>query len=191
MITRTGLSINVQETVQSITPVDQDCFEVQTTKGTYTSRRVVIAIGRRGVPRKLGIPGEDAGHVAYALRDPEHFTNNTITVVGGGDSAVEAALALADQPGNAVALSYRKDKFARCKPANLDRIQAAFDRGLVEPLLSTHLTEISETHITYKDAAGAIQTRANEFVFVFIGGELPTPFLKACGIAIDTKFGTP
>ena len=191
ILDKTGLTVNLQETVKAITPTDDGCFDVQTTKGEHKTRRVIIAIGRRGIPRKLGVPGEDAGNVAYALRDPEHFTNNTITVVGGGDSAVEAALALADQEGNNVAISYRKANFSRCKAANQDRIQKAIDSGTVTPLLETNLKEITSAHISYVDAEGELHTRPNEFVFVFIGGELPTPFLKSCGIEIDTKFGSP
>ena len=191
IITKTDLSINLLETVQAVTPTEDDCFEVKTTKAVYKTRRVIIAIGRRGVPRKLGVPGEDGSNVAYSLRDPEHFSGNKITVVGGGDSAVEAALALADQPGNDVALSYRKENFSRCKPANMDRIHAAFSDGTVTPLLKTNLKEITTERISYADESGTLNTRDNEFVFVFIGGELPTPFLKACGIKIDTKFGTP
>ena len=191
ILKQTGLTVNLHETVQSITPTQDDCFEVRTSKGAYKTRRVVIAIGRRGIPRKLGVPGEDAGNVAYSLRDPEHFTNNTITVVGGGDSAVEAALALADQPGNSVALSYRKANFSRCKAANQDLIRKAIESGTVTPLLETNVKEISTHQISYVDAAGDLHTRDNEFVFVFIGGELPTPFLKSCGIEIETKFGTP
>ena len=189
VITKTGLSIQLKETVQTIKSLSGDCFEVHTTNGIHKTRRVIIAIGRRGVPRKLGIPGEDASNVAYALRDPEHFTHNKITVVGGGDSAVEAALALADQPGNEVAISYRKENFSRCKPANMDRIHAAFENGTIQPLLQTNLKEITKSTISYIDAAGELHTRANEFVFVFIGGELPSKFLKDCGIEIDTKFG--
>lgn len=190
ILAKTGLSVNLQETVQAITPTSDGCFEVRTSKDTHKTRRVIIAIGRRGIPRKLGVPGEDAGNVAYALRDPEHFTNNTITVIGGGDSAVEAALALADQEGNDVAISYRKANFSRCKAANQDLIRKAIDSGTVTPLLETNLKEISSEQITYVDASGELNTRPNEFVFVFIGGELPTPFLKACGVEIDTKFGT-
>lgn len=188
---KTGLQVNQQETVLALTPTEDGCFSVETTKAKYKTRRVILAIGRRGVPRKLGIPGEDAGNVAYALREPEHYVDNKIMVVGGGDSAVEAALALAAQPGNTVALSYRKAHFARVKPANAERIRAAIDTGQVEPLLETNLHAITPTEVTYVDAQGDLQTRDNEFVFVFIGGELPTALLHACGVAIDTKFGTP
>ena len=191
ILEKTGLSVNLQETVQSVSRTPDDCFEVRTTKDTYKTRRVIIAIGRRGIPRKLGVPGEDAGNVAYALRDPEHFTENAITVVGGGDSAVEAALALADQPGNNVAISYRKANFSRCKAANQDLIRSAIDAGKITPLLETNLKEITTDKISYVDAAGELHTRDNEFVFVFIGGELPTPFLQSCGIQVDKKFGTP
>ena len=191
IILQTELSIQLQETVQSIVPTQDNCFEVHTTKGRHKARRVIIAIGRRGVPRKLGIPGEDAENVAYALREPEHYTGNKITVVGGGDSAVEAALALADQPGNHVALSYRQAHFSRCKPANAEKIKAAIHGGVIHPLLNTNLEAISKSSISYVDAGGNLLTRANEYVFVFIGGELPSEFLQSCGIEIDTKFGTP
>lgn len=191
VITKTGLTVQLRETVKSVSALPDGCFEVHSTADTYKTRRVVVAIGRRGVPRKLGVPGEDAGNVAYALRDPEYFSNHKIVVVGGGDSAVEAALALAEQPGNQVSISYRKSNFSRCKPANVARIQSAIGAGNITPLLQTNLKEITEKSVTYVDEAGEIITQENEYVFVFIGGELPTTFLKDCGIEIDTKFGVP
>jgi thioredoxin reductase len=104
---------------------------------------------------------------------------------------VEAALALADQVGNEVRISYRNENFSRCKPANVDRIQSAIDAGQVEPLLQTNLKEITDSTISYVDAGGELHTLQNDYVFVFIGGELPTKFLKDCGVQIETKFGAP
>jgi thioredoxin reductase/Pyruvate/2-oxoacid:ferredoxin oxidoreductase delta subunit len=191
IIETTGLRLNLNETVQSVTLTDDKCFKVQTSKDTYKTKRVILAIGRRGIPRKLGVPGEDGSNVAYSLREPEHYEHNKITVVGGGDSAVEAALALADQVGNEVRISYRNENFSRCKPANVDRIQSAIDAGQVEPLLQTNLKEITDSTISYVDAGGELHTLQNDYVFVFIGGELPTKFLKDCGVQIETKFGAP
>lgn len=191
MIQKTGLQVNTAETVQSVTPTADECFIVETTAAQYKTRRVILAIGRRGVPRKLGIPGEDSPRVSYALREPDQFTHNKIIVVGGGDSAVEAALALAEQPGNQVWISYRKAQFSRLKPANHERVQAALTAQTLDVLWTTTLTEIEEGHVVYTDASGRPYTQESDYVFVFIGGVLPTKFLTASGIAIDTKFGTP
>ncbi|MDX1547319.1 MAG: NAD(P)-binding domain-containing protein [Rhodothermales bacterium] len=168
-----------------------DCFVVETPGETIKTRRLILAIGRRGTPRKLGIPGEEAPNVAYALLEPEQFAGNRVTVVGGGDSAVEAALALAGQPGTTVRLSYRKDKFNRLKPLNQERIEEAVMGGRVEFLRATNLTEITRETVTYEDAGGTAHTIPNDYVFVFIGGVLPTGMLKDLGVQIDTKFGEP
>ncbi len=191
MIDKTGLKVNTNEIVESVNPTPDGCFRVQTSAATYKTRRVILAIGRRGVPRKLGIPGEDSCNVSYSLREPDHFQDNKIIVVGGGDSAVEAALALADQPGNEVWISYRKEQFSRLKLANMDRAHAALSAEKLNVLWATTLTEIDEREVVYTDAYGRQYRKESDYVFVFIGGVLPTKFLDACGIAIDTKFGTP
>ncbi len=191
VIARTGLRVNSGETVVSVTRTPDECFTVETNRGRYKTRRVILAIGRRGVPRKLGVPGEDLPKVAYALKEPEAYRNDRILVVGGGDSAVEAALALAQEPGNQVTISYRKDKFSRLKPANLERVERAIASRAIDVLWATNVVEIQPELVVYKDASGATHTLANDYVFVFIGGELPTKFLAACGVEIDTKFGEP
>jgi thioredoxin reductase len=165
---------------------------VKTSRGSYRAKRVVLAIGRRGTPRKLGIPGEDLPKVMYALVEAEAFHNDKIMIVGGGDSAIEAALALSAQPGNRVTISYRQDKFARIKPANRERIDKAVANGAVQIFWKTNLVAITPTHVRYReDATKAVREIPNDYVLIFAGGELPTAFLKACGIAIDTKFGAP
>ncbi len=189
MIDTTGLKVHTGEVVQAATPTEDDCFMVETSADTYKTCRVVLAIGRRGIPRKLGIPGEGGENVYYSLAEPEHFAGQQITVVGGGDSAVEAALMLADQPGTMVRLSYRKDQLSRIKPMNLERFEAAVTSGAIEPLWATNLTGIAPSEVTYTDADGQAHTLPNEDVFIFIGGELPTAFLEACGIAMDMHFG--
>jgi thioredoxin reductase/NAD-dependent dihydropyrimidine dehydrogenase PreA subunit len=192
IIDKTGVDEHIRtgELFERATAIDGG-FEIQTSKDTYRTKRIVLAIGRRGTPRKLGIPGEESSHVAYALLEPEQFQENRVMVVGGGDSAVEAALALAEQPGTTVRLSYRKDKFSRLKPLNQERIERAIMDGPVEFLPATNLTAITPDTITYRDAAGDEHTLPNDYVFIFAGGILPTTMLEDLGIEIDTKFGEP
>jgi thioredoxin reductase/Pyruvate/2-oxoacid:ferredoxin oxidoreductase delta subunit len=188
---KVGLKVNAGETVSEVKWQPSGWFDVTTDKATYKTKRVIIAIGRRGVPRKLNVPGEDSPKVAYTLKEPEQFQNDKVTVVGGGDSAIEAALALSEQPGNAVRISYRKDRFSRIKPMNHQRIQDAISQRRVEVLWSTSLRAIESDAVVYGNGKSDTVRIANDYVFVFIGGELPTKFLKSCGIQIDTKFGQP
>jgi len=188
IIDATGLEVQTEETVTAIERGDAG-FTVRTSAGEYRARRVVLAIGRRGVPRKLGVPGEDQSKVAYSLREPEAYAGDRVLVVGGGDSAVEAALSLAEIAGTAVTLSYRKDRFTRIKPKNHERGLAAEQDGSVQFLWSTTVTEIGADHVTYRDDDGQDHVLPNDQVFVFAGGELPTKFLQSAGVMIDTKFG--
>lgn len=190
IIDSAGLRVNTQEGVERVVPRDGG-FDVHTPRGVHRASRVVLAIGRRGTPRKLGVPGEELPKVLYHLAEPEAYQRDRILVVGGGDSAIEAALALATQPGNAVQISYRGEKFGRLKPANRDRIEAAVAAGQVEVLWSSTLEAITPTAVQYRDATGSGVSVGNDAVFIFAGGELPTSFLKACGVEIDTKFGAP
>lgn len=186
-----GLTVGTQQGVDRVVPRDGG-FDVFTPQGMHRAKRVVLAIGRRGTPRKLGVPGEALPKVLYHLSEAEAFSGDRILVVGGGDSAIEAALALSAQPGNTVQLSYRGEKFGRIKPANRDRIEAAVEAGRVEVLWKTTVQEITPKEVRLNDERLAIETTLpNDYVFVFAGGELPTAFLQACGVAIDTKFGAP
>lgn len=191
IVAKAGLQVQTEESVSDIHRDPDGYFTVTTTKAAYRAQRVLLAIGRRGVPRKLDIPGEDSPKVIYSLLEPEAYQHDRIVVVGGGDSAIEAALALADQPGNEVTISYRRDKFSRIKPRNLERIEDAIARRHIDVLWSTSLTEIKPHAVAYKTQDGRTDTIANDLVAVFAGGVLPTKFLTACGIAIDTKFGEP
>lgn len=187
-----GLEVDVGRTVTEVSRVGPYHFRVRTTGGVYEAHRVVLAIGRRGVPRKLGVPGEDgAAHVSYSLREPEAYQGDRILVVGGGDSAVEAALSLAEQPGNQVRMSYRGDAFSRIKPGNHERVRRALDAGALEVLWGTTPCGITPDAVTLAGAGGAEQRVPADQVFVFIGGELPTAFLRASGVEIETRFGAP
>jgi thioredoxin reductase (NADPH) len=165
-------------------------FVVETNAEAYKARRVVLAIGRRGIPRRLEVPGEEGANVLYALAEPEAYQGDQILVVGGGDSAVEAAVALAEQPNNTVRMSYRGDRFGRIKPGNRERIGHALDRGLLEVHWETNVSRIEGDKVWLKGKSREFSL-PNDQVFIFAGGELPTGFLKECGVKVDTKFGAP
>jgi thioredoxin reductase (NADPH) len=188
IIEATGLEVQTEETVTAIEP-GEGGFIVRTSKQEYRAKRVVLAIGRRGLPRKLGVTGENQPKVLYSLLEPEAYARDRALVVGGGDSAVEAALALADVHGTTVTLSYRKDRFTRIKPTNHENIRVAEDDGRIQMLWNTTVQEIGTDHVTYRDSAGQDHSLPNDQVFVFAGGELPTKFLQSAGVMIDTKFG--
>lgn len=163
-------------------------FEIQSRQGDmFTAKSVLIAIGRRGTPRKLNISGEESTKVAYRLLEPEEISGKKIVVVGGGDSAIESALMLAGQ--NEVILSYRKDVFSRLKPKNRKKIDQAIEEGRVDVRYNSNLTSIEDKHITIKYKDGREEKVENDLVYIFIGGELPTQFLEKAGIKITKKFG--
>ena len=168
---------------------EKEYFVVTTNNGEhYTAQYVLLAIGRRGSPRKLNIPGEESEKVAYRLLEPENIQNKEIIVVGGGDSAVESALLLA--PQNRVILSYRKESFGRIKPKNNDNIKEAMKSGLIDVQFNTDLVEIGKEEVTIENNLnqGKVKVK-NDIVYIFAGGELPTEFLKKSGIEITKKFG--
>ncbi|HSJ09528.1 MAG TPA: FAD-dependent oxidoreductase [Longimicrobiales bacterium] len=185
---RTTLPLVANALVDAVVAVPGG-FIVRATAGEYRTRRVILAIGRRGIPRRLGVPGEDGANVYHALAEPESFAGRRVLVTGGGDSAVEAALMLADHAAS-VHLSYRGSALARVKPVNLQRFEDAVGQGRVRPLWSSTITRIVPGTVHYTQQ-GTQHSAAVDDVFVFIGGELPTRFLQACGIALDTRFGEP
>jgi len=187
IIDKTGVEIRTRERLESVVRPN-GYFEVATTGGGYAARNVLLAIGRRGTPRKLGVPGEETSKVTYRLLEPEQYRNKKLLVVGGGDSAVEAAVALAGVRGTDVTLSYRKTAFARIKEDNLRKIDEAIAAGSVAVLFESHVDRITPTTVDLSHN-GTVQEYPNDFVFVFIGGELPTPFLAKMGVKIETKFG--
>lgn len=163
-------------------------FRVETSDGgKFLTKNVLLAIGRRGTPRKLGVPGETQEKVAYRLLEPEEIKARDILVVGGGDSAIESALLLADR--NNVVLSYRSESFSRVKPANNERITNAITQGKVDVRFNTNLVSIDKYDVTLQDNEGNEIKLKNDLVYIFAGGELPTEFLKKSGIEITRKFG--
>ncbi len=154
-----------------------------------TAATVLLTMGRRGTPRKLGVPGEDQSKVVYRLVEPEQYKGCRVLVVGGGDSALEAALAVAGQPDTTVILSYRGDGFSRAKAKNRDAIAAADNTGDITVLLQSQVLEIKPDTVILQTSKGQ-ETFDNDIVIVCAGGVLPTPFLKKIGIQVNEKFGT-
>ncbi len=184
----TGITINFQERMEAVTRSDLG-FVVKTTRGEYHTRTVLLAIGRRGTPRKLDVPGEELSKVVYRLVDPEQYRGQHVLVVGGGDSAMEAACSIADQPDTRVALSYRSDSFSRAKEKNRLRVEQAVNSGRLTVLLKSSVQEIHPQHVVL-DHAGQRLELANDAIIVSAGGILPTGLLKEMGVQVNTKFGT-
>lgn len=189
VISEHNLEIIENTKAENIIPQEDETFKIKTNTGKeFICNNVLLAIGRRGTPRKLGCPGEDTQKVAYRLLEPERIQSKKILVVGGGDSAIESALLLKDQ--NEVILSYRKDKFSRLKPKNKTKILAASEDGSIRIIYNSNLISINEENVLLKTAEndeGVLLP--NDLVYIFAGGELPTKFLQKAGIEITKRFG--
>jgi len=184
---RTGLKLRCNERVEAISR-DGDGFVVRTTKAELRTATVLLSVGRRGTPRKLGVPGEDLPKVVYRLIDPEQYTGQRVLVVGGGDSALEAAASLAES-GASVTLSYRGEAFQRAKTRNRERVKAAVDAGKLQVLLKSEVKAITADRAAVVQNGKGIHLQ-NDAVIVNAGGILPTDFLKSVGIEVETKWGT-
>jgi thioredoxin reductase/NAD-dependent dihydropyrimidine dehydrogenase PreA subunit len=188
VIDKTGLKIRFGERVEAIDRVSSG-FVVRTTRGSYRSRAVLLAIGRRGTPRKLEVPGEDLPKVVYRLIDPGQYREKHVLVVGGGDSALEAAASIAEERNTTVILSYRGEAFGRAKPKNRARVDAAVRRGALTVVLGSTVKAIGRDSVQI-DHQGRQLSLRNDAVIVCAGGILPTAFLKRAGIEVETKYGT-
>ena len=188
VVKKTGLQVSFRERMEAIER-ENGCFVVRTNRGSYTANTVLLAMGRRGTPRKLDVPGEESHKVMYRLIDPAQYTGQAVLVVGGGDSALEAAIALSEQPGTDVTLSYRSAAFSRVKQKNRMRLEEQQKAGRLKVLLNSQVTAIAEDHVEI-DNDGIAQRLTNDAVIVCAGGLLPTPLLQQIGIEFETKFGT-
>ncbi|HZP05306.1 MAG TPA: NAD(P)-binding domain-containing protein [Terracidiphilus sp.] len=182
IVQRTDLNIHTGEGVEAVSRNVDGFFRVRTPQAEYRSRTVVLALGRTGTPRKLGIQGEELPHVLYRLIEADHYTGKNILVVGGGDSAVEAAMGLAHQPGNKVTLSYRRGEFSRLKDRNAKRMAEHMASQKIDVQFNSMPVEFREGSVLLR-ANNQVRELPNDFVWVFAGGTSPSEFLKAAGIA--------
>jgi thioredoxin reductase/NAD-dependent dihydropyrimidine dehydrogenase PreA subunit len=188
VVRKAGLKIRFNERMESIER-SRGRFMVKTARGTYAARAVLLAVGRRGTPRKLGVPGEEQAKVVYRLVDARQYRKRRVLVVGGGDSALEAALALSEQPGTKVTLSYRGAVFDRVKPKNRQRLDAASAGRRLQVVMGSTIDRIGAVDVALRQGSRSMNI-PNEAVIVCAGGVLPFDLLKRIGIEFATKHGT-
>ena len=188
VLDRTGLQPEFDTRVTAVRS-DDGIFEVETTSGPIRARSVLLAIGRRGTPRQLGVPGEELDHVVYRLIDPEQYAGKRVLVVGGGDSALEAAAELARQANTHVTLSYRGSAYSRARGRNRDRVERLVCDGRITELLGSEVRAITSGGVQI-EWHQQLRNEACDVVLVCAGGLLPTQFLRDAGIQVETKFGT-
>ena len=185
---KTGLQIRFGERVERVTPMPWG-FDVETQNTRFSARTVLLATGRRGAPRKLEVPGEHLPKVVYSLADAAQYRGKRVLVVGGGDSAAEAATELARQPGVQVTLSYRGQAFSRIKPLNRRRLEEAESKHRITIIRQSTVTSIGLDQVEI-DIQGRRHALPNDAVIICAGGLLPTALLNHIGVAIETKYGT-
>jgi thioredoxin reductase/NAD-dependent dihydropyrimidine dehydrogenase PreA subunit len=188
IVRRARLDIRFGTRLEGIERVG-NVFRVVTSGGILEAGAILLAIGRRGTPRKLGVPGEELPKVVYRLIEAEQYRGQRVLVVGGGDSAVEAALACSEQPGTRVTLAYRGDAFGRIKAKNRERLEAAGAANRIDVRLNTEVRRILPDRVELT-ARGSDASVGNDAVIVQAGGELPTRLLRELGVTVETKHGT-
>lgn len=183
---RADFKCRTGEKVENIVRETDGIFVVSTAKSQYRARYVILALGKTGSPRKLGVKGEELPKVMYRLIEADHYVHKKVLVVGGGDSAVEAAMGLAHQVGNSVTLSYRQGAFSRIKDRNAQRIEEHIRKGKVKVLFNSNPVEFRQDSVVL-DVNGSQQILPNDFVWIFAGGEPPTAFLKKIGVSFGER----
>jgi thioredoxin reductase (NADPH) len=183
------LKIDSGTALVSVTARD-GALVAETTKGPVAAACVILALGRRGSPRRLEVPGEEQSKVFYRLIEPEQFDGRNILVVGGGSAALETALSLAARPGVRVVLCHRREVFAGARAAVVERLLEAERSGRVEVLRNARVTSVDVDRVRL-EVAGAPAERPNDAVFVMIGGLPPYDLLRNSGVDLETRFGTP
>jgi len=186
VLERADFKLRQGEKVEDIKKGEDGIFTVTTPKGQYRAQSMVLALGKSGSPRKLGVKGEELQKVMYRLIEADHYINKKILVVGGGDSAIEAAMGLGHQVGNEVTLSYRKEAFTRIKERNAQRIQESVRKGKVKVIFNSAPVEFKEKSVVL-EVDGKTQEIPNDYVWIFAGGEPPTAFLKKIGIGFGVQ----
>ena len=186
VLNRADFNVSTGEKVEDVKKGDDNVFTVVTATNQYRTKAVILALGKAGEPRKLGVKGEDLPKVMYRLIEADHYINKKILIVGGGDSAVEAAMGLANQSGNQVTLSYRSERFSRIKERNAKRIEEYAKSGKVRVLFNSNPVEF-KPESAILDVAGSNQEIPNDFVWIFAGGTPPHAFLKKIGIGFGAR----
>jgi len=188
--TRFSVPFKSHQLVRSVAAAPDGMWLVRSETEEFRTANVVLALGTRGSPRRLGVPGEDLPKVHYRLLEPQEFTGKHTLVVGGGNSAVETALSLSDFGGCAsVSISYRRDQFVRCRSDNRRRIEEALAQGSVRALMSTEVLRIEPDRVALGSGGSAPQVLANDAIIAQLGGTSPSEVLKSFGIELVTKYG--
>jgi thioredoxin reductase (NADPH) len=181
LIDRVGVKVKLGESVEAVTRSGDGSFEVKTTVAKYRAKRVVLAIGTRGKPRTLGVPGENLPKVFNLLEDPDEWRGRAVLVVGGGDSAVEAALALADA-GAKVLVSYRGKAFNRCQQKNKQAIESYAAQGRIKAKLLSQVVSLDDASVILQMADGGHKKYQNDAAFVLIGADPPIAWLEKLSV---------
>jgi len=186
VLNRADFNVCSDASVEDIRKGDDGVFTVMSATNQYRARAVILGLGRSGTPRKLGVKGEELPKVMYRLIEADHYVNKKILVVGGGDSAVEAALGLAQQNGNQVTLSYRKQAFSRIKERNAKRLEEFMSGGKLRVVFNSVPVEFRQD-VVVLSTQNQLQTIPNDFVWIFAGGKPPNDFLTKIGVAIGMR----
>jgi putative YpdA family bacillithiol system oxidoreductase len=186
VLNRSDFNVSTGEKVEDVKKAEDGIFTVVTGTNQYRARAVILALGRAGEPRKLGVKGEDLPKVMYRLIEADHYINKKILVIGGGDSAVEAAMGLANQQGNQVTLSYRSERFSRIKERNAKRIEECMKSGKVRVVFNSNPVEFKPESVVL-DISGKTEEIPNDFVWIFAGGTPPNAFLKKIGVGFGSR----
>ena len=186
ILNRADFNVSTGEKVDDIKKGEDGIFTVITGNNQYRARVVILGLGRAGEPRKLGVKGEDLPKVMYRLIEADHYINKKILVIGGGDSAVEAAMGLASQAGNKVTLSYRSERFSRIKERNTKRIEEFIQSRKLQVLFNSNPIEFKPESVVL-EVNGSNQEIPNDYVWIFAGGTPPTAFLKKIGVGFGSR----
>src|ERR1019366_2874885 len=186
ILNRADFNVSTGEKVEDVKRGEDGIFTVATATNQYRSRAVILALGKAGEPRKLGVKGEELPKVMYRLIEADHYINKKILVVGGGDSAVEAAMGLACQTGNQVTVSYRSERFSRIKERNAKRMEDFIGSGKLKVLFNSSPVEFKAESVVL-EANGSKQEIPNDFVWIFAGGTPPNGFLKKIGVGFGAR----
>jgi thioredoxin reductase/polyferredoxin len=189
IVAENDLDVRCEESLVALEKQPAGTFLATTDKGEHRARRVVLATGQRGNPRRLGVPGEDMEQVYHRLYSPRGYRDEDVLVVGGGNSAVEAAITLSEQ--NRVTLSYRRGAFSRLFKDNRRQLDERVAAGKVTLVLDSEVTAFrdGQTELQVR-RDGAAETRVvkTDHAFVLIGAELPVRFLRSLGIHLENEW---